>query len=492
MFSSTVRRVIGASAVVCLTASAVVVGSVAVPGHTLALPGAAESTVVTIEPTRVADTRHNIGLTSRIAAKTPRKFTVTGLIDTYIESTNTTVVKQVVPAGATGVFLNVTVVAPDGPGFLSIRAGTAWGVPATAGLNFDKGTTLANGILVGLPVKGRNVGQIDIYYGTPAEGVFTDVIIDVVGYTTNSGLWDLVGRIEQLETSGTAGNIGADGVQGIPGNNGTNGADGLPGRRYGRTITSLSTLDTGGVGQYTSIAVGADGNPIISYRDFGSVGALKVAACTNPTCTGATFSTVDGTGSYTSITIGADANPIISYYDGGNKALKVAACTNPTCTGATLSTVDTVDTGNVGQYTSITIGADANPIISYRDSNNGGALKVAACTNPTCNPIDSVATRSTVSTGGYYTSITIGADANPIISYFDNGNGGALKVAACTNPTCTGATLSTLDTVGVGQHTSITIGADANPIISYHDYGNSALKVAKLTRTSWTPNTWES
>jgi hypothetical protein len=257
------------------------------------------------------------------------------------------------------------------------------------------------------------------------------------------------------------------------------------------TGATFSIVDTGTVGQHTSITIGADANPIISYQNANN-GALMVAACTNPTCTGATLSTVDGTGSYTSITIGADANPIISYYDGGNKALKVAACTNPTCTGATLSTVDTVDTGNVGQYTSITIGADANPIISYRDSNNGGALKVAACTNPTCNPIDSVATRSTVSTGGYYTSITIGADANPIISYFDNGNGGALKVAACTNPTCTGATLSTLDTVGVGQHTSITIGADANPIISYHDYGNSALKVAKLTRTSWTPNTWES
>jgi hypothetical protein len=143
MFSFTVRRLIGAAAVVCLTASAVVVGSVAVPARTLALPGASESTVVTIEAARVADTRYNIGLTSRIAAKTPRKLTVTGPIDTYLDATKTTVVKQVVPAGATGVFLNVTVVAPSGPGFLAIRAGTATGVPATGGLNFDTGTALA-------------------------------------------------------------------------------------------------------------------------------------------------------------------------------------------------------------------------------------------------------------------------------------------------------------------------------------------------------------
>jgi hypothetical protein len=397
MFSFTVRRLIGAAAVVCLGASAVVVGSVAVPARTLALPGASESTVVMIEPTRVADTRYNIGLPSRIAAKAPRKMTVTGVIDTYIESTETTVIKQVVPAGATGVFLNVTVVAPGGPGFLAIRPGTATGVPATAGLNFGTETALANGILVALPATGNNAGQIDLYYGTPAVGVFTDVIIDVVGYTTSSGLIDLVKRIEQLETSetsstaGSAGGAGADGVQGIPGNNGTNGADGIPVRRYGRTITSLSTVDNiGVVGFYTSVAVGAGGNPIISYWDVGS-DALKVAACTNPTCTAATLSIVDNTGDvgrFTSITIGADANPIISHFDASGE-LKVAACTNPTCdpttSAATLSTVD--DTGDVGEYTSITIGADANPIISYYyDDGSGGALKVAKLTRTSWTP----------------------------------------------------------------------------------------------------------
>jgi hypothetical protein len=498
MFSFTVRRLIGAAAVVCLGASAVVVGSVAVPARTLALPGASESTVVMIEPTRVADTRYNIGLPSRIAAKAPRKMTVTGVIDTYIESTETTVIKQVVPAGATGVFLNVTVVAPGGPGFLAIRPGTATGVPATAGLNFGTETALANGILVALPATGNNAGQIDLYYGTPAVGVFTDVIIDVVGYTTSSGLIDLVKRIEQLETSGTSGETGADGVQGIPGNNGTNGADGVPVRRYGRTITSLSTVDNiGVVGFYTSVAVGAGGNPIISYWDVGS-DALKVAACTNPTCTAATLSIVDNTGDvgrFTSITIGADANPIISHFDASGE-LKVAACTNPTCdpttSAATLSTVD--DTGDVGEYTSITIGADANPIISYFDDTND-ALKVAACTNPTCDPTTSPATLSTVDAGdvGQHTSITIGADANPIISYWDASRG-ALKVAACTNPTCNPttslATLSTVDNIGdVGEHTSIAIGADANPIISYFDDTNDALKVAACTNPTCNPTT---
>jgi hypothetical protein len=226
MFSFTLRRLIGAAAVVCLAASAVVVGSIAVPAQTLALPGASESTVVTIDPTRVADTRYDIGLSGKITAETPTKFTVTGLIDTYIDSTSTTVLKQVVPAGATGVFLNVTVVNPSEPGFLAIRPGTATGVPATAGLNFDRSTVLANGILIALPTTVDKAGQIDIYYGSPTADASTDLIVDVVGYTTSSGLIDLAKRVETLETSGVA---GATGEQGPAGSNGAQGIPGDPG-----------------------------------------------------------------------------------------------------------------------------------------------------------------------------------------------------------------------------------------------------------------------
>jgi YVTN family beta-propeller protein len=245
MFSFTVRRLIGAAAVVCLAASAVVVGSVAVPAQTLALPGASESSVVTIEPTRVADTRDNVGLTGKISAETSRKFTVTGVIDTYIDSTKTTVVKQVVPAGATGVFLNVTVVTPSASGFLAIRPGTANGIPATGGLNFGTQTALANGVLVALPASGDNDGQIDIYYGTPTPDASMHVVIDVVGYTTTSGLIALTKRIETLETSGTAGPAGAKGEPGINGNVGATGNDGAtgPAGANGNDGTSCTVAD---------------------------------------------------------------------------------------------------------------------------------------------------------------------------------------------------------------------------------------------------------
>ncbi|NDF32536.1 MAG: hypothetical protein EB147_09990, partial [Acidimicrobiia bacterium] len=76
-----------------------------------------------------------------------------------------------------------------------------------------------------------------------------------------------------------------------------------------------------------------------------------------------------------SIAIGTNGNPIISYYDATNFDLKVAACSNPTCTSSTNTTLDS--NGSVGAYSSIAIGTNGVPIISYYDSSHGD-LKVAS------------------------------------------------------------------------------------------------------------------
>jgi hypothetical protein len=61
---------------------------------------------------------------------------------------------------------------------------------------------------------------------------------------------------------------------------------------------------------------------------------LKVARCRNTACTSATTNTLDSAGfvgDYTSATIGADGLPLISYRDFTNGDLKVAHCTNTFC-----------------------------------------------------------------------------------------------------------------------------------------------------------------
>jgi hypothetical protein len=97
---------------------------------------------------------------------------------------------------------------------------------------------------------------------------------------------------------------------------------------------SLITRDgSGNVGQYSSIAIGADGLALISYYDATN-GDLRVAHCADVACRSATHIVVqsqDDVGQFTSITIGPDGLPLISYYDATNGDLKVAHCSNSLC-----------------------------------------------------------------------------------------------------------------------------------------------------------------
>jgi 20S proteasome alpha/beta subunit len=245
---------------------------------------------------------------------------------------------------------------------------------------------------------------------------------------------------------------------------------------------TITTVDSdGNVGRYTSIAIGNGGNPVISHWDFTN-DDLKVAACTATDCSGTpTITTVDSDGDvgyYTSIAIGDNDNPVISY-DSANGDLKVAACTTTDCTGT--PTITTVDSdGDVGYFKSIAIGDNGYPIISYYDASNDD-LKVAACTTTDCSGTPTITTVDSDGDVGYYTSIAIGSNGYPIISYWDVTNDD-LKAAACTTTGCTGTpTITILDSINdVGRDSSIAIGSNSNPIISYYDSTNGALKVAAM------------
>lgn len=155
-------------------------------------PGPAESTIVTVTPERIMDTRDpvNVGLPGPFVSAVSQKLQVTGSVPT------TTGTKIVVPAGATGVLLNVTAVGPTAAGFISIRPGDATGAPATSSLNVTAGQNLPNAVQVAMPTAGANAGKIDITfdaYGT--AGPTTDILIDVVGYMTNTGLQELVAKV---------------------------------------------------------------------------------------------------------------------------------------------------------------------------------------------------------------------------------------------------------------------------------------------------------
>ena len=245
------------------------------------------------------------------------------------------------------------------------------------------------------------------------------------------------------------------------------------------------TLDsTGVVGDHTSVAIGVDGLPVLSYRDSttGDLNAdLKILHCGNEACTaGNQATTVDsagGVGTDTSLAIGADGLPVVSYKDATNFDLKILHCGTIACTSGNQAT--SVDTGpaNVGSDTSLAIGADGLPVVSYADVTNGD-LKVLHCGNAACTSGNSINVADPGPVGADTdSSIAVGDDDLPVISYFDLDDGN-LMILHCANAACSSGSATTVDSEGwVGDFSSLAIGTDGLPVVSYRDGTNGDLKV---------------
>ena len=118
-----------------------------------------------------------------------------------------------------------------------------------------------------------------------------------------------------------------------------------------------------------------------------------------------------------------------------------------------------------GRRSSIAIAPDGNPIISY-DAEPNSLLKVAKCSQPDCSGTISLSTvDQSLGLDSPDTSITIGSDGRPIISYLSSNEG--LLVAWCHNLSCSSFTITPLDVLGAPPGTSITVGTDGLAVISY-------------------------
>ena len=146
--------------------------------------GGSSSAFVPVTPVRILDTRdpNNVGLNGPFVSQVPQDLGVVGSIATA------TGIQSIVPAGATGVSLNVTVYNPQADGYISIRPADASGAPTTSNLNFTAGQTVPNAVTVNLPTTGSDAGKIEIYFDAlGALGPTAEIFIDVLGYYETSG-----------------------------------------------------------------------------------------------------------------------------------------------------------------------------------------------------------------------------------------------------------------------------------------------------------------
>lgn len=232
--------------------------------------------------------------------------------------------------------------------------------------------------------------------------------------------------------------------------------------------SSAATATIDSDGGPSSIAVGVDGRGLIA---FVANDALKVAHCSDAACSSATTATIDVVQGEThpSIAIGADGLGLISYSNRAedNPRIDVAHCVDVACSAATIGTPWPCF---CERTTSLTIGADGLGLIASADIDSN--LAVVHCSNLDC----SAGTPTYVGLSLVRSaSITVGSDGFGLVSsiVFD---GPGLHVTHCEDAACSTATNTSLDPSVGGGITSIGIGADGSPLISYYD--DSDLKVA--------------
>ena len=275
------------------------------------------------------------------------------------------------------------------------------------------------------------------------------------------------------------------------------------------TVQSTSTVvtavdQTNSMGQGSSVAIGVDGLPVISYLDLTN-NYLKVLKCGNSACSsGNTINNVETSvtvADETSIAVGTDGNPIIAYRSaGGANDLRVTKCANIYCSSVAAAT--SVDTSNnVGRYPHIAIGTDGLAWISHWDNTNSG-LRASKCTNTNCTSTTNYGVNTAPSGAGNDNAIAIGTDGNPIVSYYDAATTSCdnsptdectLKIAryvgsggsGCSDAAWTCTTVEDPAGTGdVGSYNDIAIGSDGLPVITFYDTTNTDPKLLRCASTS--------
>jgi hypothetical protein len=361
------------------------------------------------------------------------------------------------------------------PAKLSFTPGTVTEITAGAGLT--GGTITGSGTLAmdSSVVQARVSGSCPVgeyFRGIAANGSVTCEPVPGVP------------RITEVDSSGSVGTwpsiaIGSDGHPVIAYRDETNSAlKAAWCANSACTQSILTTVDPGGnVGEFTSIAIGNDGLPVIAYYDRTN-GNLKVAKCANAACTGsATLSTVDSSGDvgqYTAIAVPADGLPLIAYRDVTNTALKFARCGNAACTGsATLRTLDAA--GNKGEFNAIAIAPDGFAFISYVDVGQQQA-RIAKCGSADCAAVSHLAIDTLLAGVGHQTSVAFTSFGEPLISY-RNAGANRLRVAGCAAADCS-TTIFMTDADIDGRFSSMAMGEDQVPVIA----SSGAFLGVRLTR----------
>jgi hypothetical protein len=232
---------------------------------------AADSTYTPVSPVRLLDTRTGNGLSGKFASRSPRTFAIAG--------------RGGIPADATAVTGNLTVVEQTSSGFLSLGP-IPDASPSTSRLNFPSGDTRANNVTVRLSSSG---GLSGVFVG--GSGARAHVLFDVTGYFragTDGARFTALDPTRLLDTRTDFGLAGVF-TSGIPRVFAVAGLGGVP---AGAIAVAGNVTVTGQTRPgYVSIGPVADGAPTTSSLNF-PMGDTRANGVVVPLGAGGTLSAV--------------------------------------------------------------------------------------------------------------------------------------------------------------------------------------------------------
>jgi hypothetical protein len=258
-----------------------------------------------------------------------------------------------------------------------------------------------------------------------------------------------------------------------------------------------STTDFAGVARSGGLVMTRDDLPILVYENDTS-DEIEITSCLDPQCISSTTSALAPTGNLADVDVmmSPDGFPIVAYSNDSERDVVVIACRTVDCVGSPAPVSTVVDSaGFVGNGLSMTMDADGNPAIAYRDRTNK-VTKVARCNNPTCSGPDP-ASLSTLPSGDEGLAIDIAiasATGLPIVaSWIPTGVAPSrLQAEICLDLTCSSSDMWTLaDPGGVTLRPSLAISAFGVPMAAWIDPVDDHVVLSYLGGASSTPNGWD-
>lgn len=149
-----------------------------------------------------------------------------------------------------------------------------------------------------------------------------------------------------------------------------------------------------------------------------------------------------------SMQLDALGNPVIAYTDyvDGDGGLRLLRCDDPACSGSG-ETITKPDDEADGNYTSMQLDADGNPVIVYQGVSgaqpNPGDLRMIHCNDPACAGDDDPVTILRAEGAWRFAKLRLDALGNPVVLFrtytFDDDDESEVHLLHCDDPLCTGA-----------------------------------------------------